>query len=105
MTKHRMFEAPNLRQLNFFTQPLVVMVETFRMSDAEDEAGQEAVGAGGRGGEELHHHVGVEAATKAMERWDPYAEGEAKGVRGKSCGSSTSRPRAGSGSRKEATTS
>ena len=32
MTKHRMFGAPNLRQSKNFTQPLVVMVETFRMS-------------------------------------------------------------------------
>ena len=31
------------------------------MSDAEDEAGQEAVGAGGRGGEERHQSVGVAA--------------------------------------------
>ena len=30
--KTPMFGAPILRQLNFFTQPLVVMVETFRMS-------------------------------------------------------------------------
>ena len=28
-----MFEAPNLRKLKKITQPLVVMVETFRMSD------------------------------------------------------------------------
>ena len=34
MTKHRMFGAPNLSQSkNFFTQPVVVMVETFRRSD------------------------------------------------------------------------
>ena len=33
MTKHRMFGAPNLRQSKKnFTQPLVVMVDTFRMS-------------------------------------------------------------------------
>ena len=33
MTKHRMFGAPNVRQSKKkFTHPLVVMVETFRMS-------------------------------------------------------------------------
>ena len=32
MTKHPMIEAPNLRQSKKITQPLVVMVETFRMS-------------------------------------------------------------------------
>ena len=32
MTKHGMFGAPNLRQSKKITQPLVVMVETFRMS-------------------------------------------------------------------------
>ena len=34
MTKHRMFGAPNLRQSKKkFTQPLFVMVETFRISE------------------------------------------------------------------------
>ena len=33
MAKHRMFGAPNLHQSKKITQPLVVMVETFRMSD------------------------------------------------------------------------
>ena len=33
MTKHRMFGAPNIRKSKKITQPLVVMVETFRMSD------------------------------------------------------------------------
>ena len=32
MTKQRMFGAPNLRHKKKNTQPLVVMVETFRMS-------------------------------------------------------------------------
>ena len=35
MTKHRMFGAPNLRQSKEFAQPLVVMVETFRMSEPD----------------------------------------------------------------------
>ena len=33
MTKHRMFGAQNLHQSKKITQPLVVMVEIFRMSD------------------------------------------------------------------------
>ena len=32
MTKHLMFGAPNLSQSKKITQPLVVIVETFRMS-------------------------------------------------------------------------
>ena len=42
MTKPHVFGAPNLRQSKKFTQPLVVMVETFRMSV---EAGDILTGA------------------------------------------------------------